>query len=110
MNSFPQIPRRIVTGNKQGRSVIVEDRQVANISEHIPGLIIADIWATNSTLATLNREAVVSNEAFPLTPSQGTYGNLKIGFRTVQLLGNAITFSITQNPARILGFQFTNFI
>lgn len=73
MNSFPQIPRRIVTGNKQGRSVIVEDGHAANISEHIPGLIISDIWATDSTPATLNREAVVPNEAFPLTPSQGTY-------------------------------------
>lgn len=73
MNSFPSIPRRIVTGNLKGRSVIIEDRQASNISEHLPGLVIADIWATDAMPAILNSEAVVPNTAFPITPADGTY-------------------------------------
>jgi len=37
------VPRRIVTGIKDGKSVITEDQIVENAVEHLPGLIISDI-------------------------------------------------------------------
>jgi quercetin dioxygenase-like cupin family protein len=73
------IPRVIVTGEKDGKSVITRDAQAASVSEHFPGLIISDVWATGSTPARLNEELVVENTAFPVTPKNGTY------FRYVQV-------------------------
>jgi hypothetical protein len=43
-----KIPRRIVTGIKDGKSII-EDQQVENAVEHFPGLIISDIWNTQNS-------------------------------------------------------------
>ncbi|WP_262410417.1 hypothetical protein [Flavobacterium johnsoniae] len=37
------IPRRIVTGLRNGKSIIEQDEIVSNVSEHFPGLIISDI-------------------------------------------------------------------
>jgi hypothetical protein len=48
-----KIPRRIVTGIKDGKSIIIEDQQVENTVEHFPGLIISDIWNTQNSPATL---------------------------------------------------------
>lgn len=67
------IPRRIVTGLKNGRSLIVEDRKVTNVSEHLPGLLISDIWATNSMPVDLTREVTVDNTLVPDPPKQGSY-------------------------------------
>lgn len=39
-----KIPRRVVTGYKEGKSTIIQDALVDNISEHIPGLVISDVW------------------------------------------------------------------
>lgn len=73
------IPRRIVTGLKDGKSVIVEDRISDNVSEHYLGLIISDIWSTHQTPADLEEELIIENTAFPNTPKNGTY------FRYVQI-------------------------
>lgn len=73
------IPRRIVTGIKEGKSVIVEDAVSNNVSEHFPSLIISDIWSTHETPANLTKEKRVENTAFPVTPKNGTY------FRYVQI-------------------------
>lgn len=73
------IPRRIVTGVKKGKSVIVEDAISSNVSEHFPGLIISDIWSTHQTPVDLTEEKIVENTAFPVTPKNGTY------FRYVQI-------------------------
>lgn len=67
------IPRRIVTGLKNGRSLIVEDRKVTNVSEHLPGLLISDIWATNSMPVDLTQEVTVNNTLVPDPPKQGSY-------------------------------------
>lgn len=67
------IPRRIVTGHKNGLSVIVEDKKVTNVSEHIPGLIISDIWATNAMPADLSQDISVENTLVPNPPVNGTY-------------------------------------
>jgi len=73
MNKFRTIPRRIVTGDKNGRSIIVSDATAENVSEHFPGLIISDIWATDSTPAKLDKELLIENTAFPITPAGGSY-------------------------------------
>lgn len=61
------IPRRIVTGIKNGKSIIEQDAIVSNVSEHFPGLIISDIWSTDSTPAKFE-ENRIENTAFPNTP------------------------------------------
>jgi quercetin dioxygenase-like cupin family protein len=73
------IPRRIVTGTKNGKSIIEKDEIVSNVSEHFPGLIISDIWSTDSMPANLSTEKIIENTAFPNTPKNGTY------FRYVQI-------------------------
>lgn len=73
------IPRRIVTGLRDGKSIIEQDAIVANVSEHFPGLIISDIWSTDSMPVKLEEEKVIENTAFPNTPKNGSY------FRYVQI-------------------------
>ncbi|KQO20564.1 cupin [Flavobacterium sp. Leaf82] len=73
------IPRRIVTGLKNGKSIIETDAIVSNVSEHFPGLIISDIWSTDSMPVKLEEEKVIENTAFPNTPKNGSY------FRYVQI-------------------------
>lgn len=67
------IPRRIVTGHKNGRSVIVEDKKVTNVSQHLPGLLISDIWATNTMPVDLTQEFLVENTLVPDPPKLGSY-------------------------------------
>lgn len=73
------VPRRIVTGIKNGKSIIEKDEILSNVSEHIPGLIISDVWSTDSMPADLAEEKIIENTAFPNTPKNGTY------FRYVQI-------------------------
>lgn len=68
-----KIPRRIVTGIENGRSTIIEDQQVENVVEHLPGLIISDIWNTQKMPASLDFETQIPNTGFPHTPKNGTY-------------------------------------
>lgn len=68
-----KIPRRIVTGIENGRSTIIEDQQVENVVEHLPGLIISDIWNTQKMPASLDLETQIPNTGFPHTPKNGTY-------------------------------------
>ncbi len=68
-----KIPRRIVTGMKDGKSVIIEDLPVENAVEHFPGLIISDVWNTQTMPASLDFEARIPNTGFPKTPKNGTY-------------------------------------
>lgn len=73
MKRFKTIPRTIVTGEKNGKSVISSDGLAENSSEHFPGLFISDIWATGITPAPLTDELKIENTAFPITPKNGTY-------------------------------------
>lgn len=68
-----KIPRRIVTGIENGRSTIIEDQPVENVVEHLPGLIISDIWNTQKIPASLDLETQIPNTGFPQTPKNGTY-------------------------------------
>ena len=72
-HSISKIPRRVVTGLKSGKSCIIEDDVVSNVSEHIPGLVISDIWATNGMPVELKREHSIENTLFPNTPINGSY-------------------------------------
>ncbi|MEJ5055888.1 cupin domain-containing protein [Sphingobacterium sp. MYb382] len=67
------IPRRIVTGVKDGKSYIEQDAQVSNVSEHYPGLVISDVWQTSQTPASLIEEEPIENSAFPAVLKNGTY-------------------------------------
>jgi mannose-6-phosphate isomerase-like protein (cupin superfamily) len=69
--NFPTCPRRVVTGIKNGKSIITEDKTVTNVSELVPGLIISDIWATDSMPASLV-EAPLENSLFPEVKANGT--------------------------------------
>jgi quercetin dioxygenase-like cupin family protein len=68
-----KIPRRIVTGIQNGKSTIIEDSEVQNTVEHLPGLIISDIWNTQKMPASLEIETLIPNTGFPQTPKNGTY-------------------------------------
>jgi len=79
MSQISKIPRRIVTGNINGKSVVIQDATVTNVSEDFPGLVISDVWATNSMPVDLSKEITIPNTAFPQTPRNGSY------FRYVQI-------------------------
>ncbi|MFC0427485.1 cupin domain-containing protein [Chryseobacterium scophthalmum] len=68
-----KIPRRIVTGIENGRSTIIEDQPIENVVEHLPGLIISDIWNTQKMPVSLDFETQIPNTGFPQTPKNGTY-------------------------------------
>ncbi|WEK69697.1 MAG: cupin domain-containing protein [Candidatus Chryseobacterium colombiense] len=68
-----KIPRRIVTGIKDGKSVIIEDETVKNAIEHFPDLIISDLWNTQQMPASLDFETPIPNTGYPQTPKNGTY-------------------------------------
>ncbi|TPG40751.1 cupin domain-containing protein [Flavobacterium pectinovorum] len=72
------IPRRVVTGISNGKSIIEQDNIVTKVSEHFPGLIISDIWSTDCSPAKFE-EKIIENTAFPNTPLNGSY------FRYVQI-------------------------
>lgn len=73
MNTIAKIPRCVVTGQREGRSRIIKDGQITNVSEHIPGLIISDIWVTDTMPVDLSQEVKAENTLFPHTPKNGTY-------------------------------------
>lgn len=73
MSIISNIPRRVVTGYKSGKSCIIDDAPVKNVSEHMPGLIISDIWTTNTMPVELNNTIEIENSLFPNTPSNGSY-------------------------------------
>lgn len=73
MNEFPKIPRRILTGIRNGKSLIIADARIDNVSEHYLGLIISDLWATNTMPIDLSAVVQIENTALPVTPVNGSY-------------------------------------
>jgi hypothetical protein len=69
---LPIVPKCVVTGVRNNKSTVIEDGQVKSISEHLPNLVISDIWATANVPTDLSR-IHVSNKLFPHTPPSGTY-------------------------------------
>lgn len=72
MHSIPKTPRRVITGEKAGRSVIIKDSSV-NHFEPIPGLVISDVWVTDTMPVDLSKQIKPENTIFPNTPKNGTY-------------------------------------
>lgn len=79
MSAIPTIPRLIVTGHKSGQSTIIRDGLADNVSEHVPGLMISDLWATDTMPVHLEKETQIENTLLPITPRNGSY------FRYVQI-------------------------
>lgn len=73
MSNIPKIPRYIVTGVEAGKSKIIHDGVVKNVIEDIPGLVIADVWATDTMPIDLNREVQLESTLFPKTPKNGSF-------------------------------------
>lgn len=73
------IPRCVVTGDQAGKSTILQDGPVDNVSEHIPGLVISDVWSTDTMPVDLSKTTRIENTLFPHVPKMGTY------FRYVQI-------------------------
>lgn len=74
MDNTKIIPRVVVTGHtKDGKSTIIRDNIATNVKEEIPGLVISDIWATNTMPVDLNQELRIPNTLFPDTPKNGSY-------------------------------------
>lgn len=72
--NFPNIPRVIVTGkSNNGKSYIVKDGLAADVKEHFKGLVISDIWATDSMPVDSAETVEVENTGFPIVPKNGTY-------------------------------------
>lgn len=72
-NTIRTVPRRVITGMKDGKSVIERDEIVTNVSEEYPGMVMSDVWCTGSMPVNLNEEKVIPNIALPHTPDNGTY-------------------------------------
>ncbi len=65
MNDIPTIPRRVVTGHKNGVATILEDDLVENVLRHESGFIISDPWATDYMPVNLNRSADIESSPVP---------------------------------------------
>ncbi len=95
MTNFPKIPRRIITGHKNGKSKIIQDSPVDNVSEHIPGLIISDVWATDTMPVDIEKDVSIENTLLPITPTNGSY------FRYVHIPPDSVVmnhFNIEAKP------------
>lgn len=68
-----KVPRRVVTGQKNGKSTIISDGLVDNVSEHIPELIISDVWTTETMPVDLSKDVHIENSLFPKVPKKGSY-------------------------------------
>lgn len=66
------IPRRVVTGHKDGIATIIEDKAVEHVLTHEAGFVIADSWATDSMPANIIGSAKIADELFPKIHSNGT--------------------------------------
>ncbi len=73
MSVNSKIPRCVVTGQQSGRSVIIKDGSTTNHFEPIPGLVISDIWVTDTMPVDLNKKVESENTLFPNTPKNGSY-------------------------------------
>jgi quercetin dioxygenase-like cupin family protein len=72
MQQIPNIPRRVVTGHKNGVATIIEDGLVNNIVKNDAGFIISDVWATNSMPVDLQQPAKIEDSFWPKIQKNGT--------------------------------------
>ena len=72
MPDHNKIPRRIVTGKQNGKSVIVEDATATNVVEHFSGLFISDLWTTDTMPVVLSETHQIPNYPMPQLPHKGS--------------------------------------
>src|SRR5579885_474831 len=72
MHDVPTIPRRVVTGHKNGVATIIQDELVRNVTTHESGFVISDVWATDAMPAKLDKSAVIADSLFPVLQKNGT--------------------------------------
>lgn len=70
---FPNVPRVVLTGIKDNKSFIQSDGPAPDSKEHFEGLIISDIWATDSMPVNIGIRSKTENTGLPLTPKNGSY-------------------------------------
>lgn len=73
MTSVQIAPRCVVTGYQNGKSCITQDTEVSNLNKELPGVTLADIWATNSMPVDLKENLQIENTVFPKVPQNGSY-------------------------------------
>ena len=72
MSIMPKIPRRVVTGLKNGVSTIIEDMPVEHVLKNDAGFVVSDAWATDQMSVNLNGSAKIAAEFFPTLNKKGT--------------------------------------
>lgn len=67
------VPRRVVTGVRAGKSVVVSDGAIPNAHVHVatPGLVSALAWATSSHPVLPDGQNDSSQPGLPVTPAHG---------------------------------------
>lgn len=66
-------PRCVVTGYSDGQSQITHDGTVTNINSDLPGVYLADIYATQTMPVDLQDQFEKENTVFPKVDSNGSY-------------------------------------
>ncbi|HAT67204.1 MAG TPA: cupin domain-containing protein [Flavobacteriaceae bacterium] len=69
---IPKIPRRVVTGHRDGVATIIEDKQVTHVMKNEAGFIISDPWATDNMPVKQEQSAEIFDEFFPKLHQNGT--------------------------------------
>ncbi len=72
MSNIPTIPRRVVTGHKNGVATIIKDSLVDKVMTHPSGLVISDVWATDTMPANINSCAPIGESLFPQLYQNGS--------------------------------------
>jgi quercetin dioxygenase-like cupin family protein len=72
MTNLAKVPRRVVTGHKNGVATIIEDGLVPNVLTNEAGFIIADPWATNTMPVDLEKSAIIADSFWPKIPQHGS--------------------------------------
>ncbi|MDX2164495.1 MAG: cupin domain-containing protein [Gammaproteobacteria bacterium] len=72
MRAILNIPRRVVTGHKNGIATIISDGTVEDVMTHESGFVVSDIWATDSMPANLAKSAKIEDSFFPVIQPKGT--------------------------------------
>lgn len=72
MSNIPKVPRRVVTGHKNGIATIIQDGRVDNVMTHESGFVISDIWATNSMPVDIHTSAKIEDSFYPQLHPNGS--------------------------------------
>ena len=72
MSDIPNVPRRVVTGHRNGIATIIEDKQVEHVLTNEAGFIVSDPWATDSMPIQSTHCAKIFDEFFPKLHQNGS--------------------------------------